>query len=179
MNRGKRLIYNSIYNTPFEFDDIIMSSDGTYLTGLYFKNSKNIDNLNILNNLAIFEETSKWLDIYFSGIIPKFIPKYNIDNLTDFRKDVLEIIKKIPYGKVITYKDIAKKIEKKRKIDKMSAQAVGNAVAWNPICIIIPCHRVLGTNNSLTGYNGGLKNKEALLKLEGHNLNRFKISKKG
>ena len=73
---------------------------------------------------------------------------------------------KIPFGDVLTYNDIAETIAKHRKINKMSAQAVGGAVGWNPICIIIPCHRVVGTNGSLTGYGGGINNKASLLKLE-------------
>ena len=85
----------------------------------------------------------------------------------------------IPYGKVVTYNDIAKEIAKEENIPKMSAQAVGGAVGWNPICIIIPCHRVVGTNKSLTGYGGGIKNKIALLKLEKQDINNFIIPKKG
>ena len=81
----------------------------------------------------------------------------------------------IPYGKTITYNDIAKKIAKEKSIEKMSAQAVGGAVGWNPICIIIPCHRVVGTNRSLTGYGGGMNNKISLLKLEGMNINEEKL----
>lgn len=81
----------------------------------------------------------------------------------------------IPYGKTITYNDIAKKIAKSKNIEKMSAQAVGEAVGWNPICIIIPCHRVVGTNRSLIGYGGGMNNKISLLKLEGMNINEEKL----
>ena len=117
-------------------------------------------------DLLIFKETSKWLDIYFNGNVPDFTPKYKIENLTPFRKDVIDIMNEIPFGKTLTYNDIAKTIAKKRGIERMSSQAVGGAVGWNPICIIIPCHRVVGTNGSLTGYGGGIKNKVALLTLE-------------
>lgn len=82
---------------------------------------------------------------------------------------VLEKIKKIPYGKVITYNDIAKVVAKRKNMKKMSAQAVGGAVGWNPICLIIPCHRVIGTDGSLTGYGGGMENKKALLEHEKNN----------
>ena len=85
----------------------------------------------------------------------------------------------IPYGDTKTYNEIAKKIALQRDMKKMSSQAVGGAVGWNPICIIIPCHRVVGTNGSLTGYGGGIKNKIALLKLEGNDMSKFTIPKKG
>ena len=79
----------------------------------------------------------------------------------------------IDYGEVITYNDIAKKIARRRNLERMSAQAVGGAVGWNPICIIIPCHRVIGSDGSLTGYGGGIDNKKALLELEG--IRRIKV----
>ena len=84
----------------------------------------------------------------------------------------------IKYGTTITYNDIAKIVAKNHGINKMSAQAVGGAVGWNPICIIIPCHRVVGTNGNLTGYGGGIENKIALLKLEQNDMNRFYINSK-
>lgn len=85
----------------------------------------------------------------------------------------------IPFGKTLTYNDIAKTIAKKRGIERMSSQAVGGAVGWNPICIIIPCHRVVGTNGSLTGYGGGIKNKVALLTLEKNDISKFFVPEKG
>ena len=85
----------------------------------------------------------------------------------------------IPYGKVVTYNDIAKEIAKEKCIKRMSAQAVGGAVGWNPICIIIPCHRVVGTNGSLTGYGGGINNKISLLKLEKNDMSKFSVPTKG
>lgn len=156
-------MYNYIYKTPKQFSNTLLTSDGEFLTGLCFINtSKESDN----TSLPIFKETIKWLDIYFSGNIPNFAPKYKLDSLTPFQKEVLEITKNIPYGKIITYKEIADIIAKRKNIKKMSAQAVGQALKNNPICIIIPCHRVIGCNNKLTGYNGGINNKTELLKLE-------------
>ena len=128
---------------------------------------------------SIFKKTSKWLDVYFKGNVPDFTPKYKIENLTPFRKEVIDIINEIPFGKTLTYNDIAKIIAKKRGIEKMSSQAVGGAVGWNPICIIIPCHRVVGTNGSLTGYGGGIKNKVALLTLEKNDMSKFFVPEKG
>jgi len=156
------MIYKYTYKTPNGFSDMVMNSDGEYLTGLWFENSR--DSAKHFTDceekeLKIFKETSKWLDIYFSGNLPQFIPKYKIENLTSFRQAVIDIMNTIEYGNTLTYNDIAKIIAKKRGIKRMSAQAVGGAVGWNPICIIIPCHRVVGANGSLTGYGGGIENK--------------------
>ncbi len=166
------MIYKWKYKTPKEYTDIIMHSDGESLIGLYFEGSKDTEKHEKdckEEKLPIFEETSKWLDIYFSGKNPSFIPKYKINNLTQFRKEVIEIMNAIPFGSTITYNDIAKEIAKKHGIKRMSAQAVGGAVGWNPICIIVPCHRVIGSNGALTGYGGGISNKIALLLNEKNN----------
>jgi methylated-DNA-[protein]-cysteine S-methyltransferase len=90
-----------------------------------------------------------------------------LDGATPFRRLVSEEVQRLPFGTVATYGDIAKRIAAKLGKVRMSAQAVGGAVGWNPICIIIPCHRVIGAGGKLTGYGGGLKNKIALLKHEG------------
>ena len=165
------MIYKDTYKTPSNFSDMIMTSDGEYLTGLWFKCSK--DELKhkeegTNKSLSIFDDTKKWLDIYFSGNEPSFTPKYKIDNTTDFRKNIISKMNQIPYGKVVSYSDIAREVAKEKGIKKMSAQAVGGAVGANPICIIIPCYRVIGTDGNLTGYGGGIKNKIELLKLEGY-----------
>lgn len=143
------------YKTPEEFDDIYLTSDGKYLTGLWFENSKDAlkhKKDEIEKELPIFKKTCKWLDIYFKGENPDFIPEYRIENSTPFSKEVITIMNNISFGKTITYNDIAKTIAKKRKISKMSAQAVGGAVGKNPICIIVPCYRVVGKNGNLIGY---------------------------
>lgn len=166
------MIYKSIYKTPVEYSDMMMYSDGEYLIGLCFKDSKDVNKQDkdaIEKNLQVFEDTRKWLDEYFKGNNPEFTPKYKINNLTEFRQMVIDEMLKIPYGKTITYNDIAREIAKRKNINKMSAQAVGGAVGWNPICLIIPCHRVIGTDGSLTGYGGGIENKKALLEHEKNN----------
>lgn len=174
------MMYKKTYNSSL--GTIYMRSDGEYLTGLWFENSrdssKHIGDFEE-KDLPIFEETSKWLDIYFSGTNHNFVSKYKIENLTPFRKLVIDIMNKIPYGQVITYNDIAKEIAQLKGIKKMSAQAVGGAVGWNPICIIIPCHRVVGTNGSLTGYGGGIQNKVKLLELEKNDMSKFTIFTRG
>ena len=175
-------MYKYIYKTKGEFSNIILTSDGDYLTSLWFENSKD-SNKHMMDyiekELEIFKETSNWLDMYFSGKNPNFTPKYKLDNLSSFRKDVIDIMNSIEYGKTITYNDIAKIIAKKYGINRMSPQAVGGAVGSNPICIIIPCHRVVGSNGNLTGYGGGIKNKIALLKSKKVDMNKYFIPKKG
>lgn len=173
------MTYKCKYKTPSAFDDMIMISDGEYLTGLYFESSKDKHDVNCEDiNLPIFKSTSKWLDIYFSGKIPNFTPKYKIENLSLFRSQVIDIMNSIPFGSTISYNDIAKIIATNRKQNKMSAQAVGGAVGWNPICIIIPCHRVVGSNGNLTGYSGGIKNKIALLAHEKNDMSKYYMPKK-
>ena len=163
------MTYDWRYTPPKEFSKILLHSDGEYLTGLHFESSK--DSAKYAQNsetkeLPIFTETSLWLDIYFKGKEPDFTPKYKIKELTSFRKEVIDIMLQIPFGGTITYGDIAKKLAHRKGLAKMSAQAVGGAVGWNPICLIIPCHRVIGTKGKLTGYGGGLRNKQSLLELE-------------
>lgn len=145
---------------------LLLESDGKYLTGLSFLKDKETKELSKLDT-SVFQETIRWLDLYFSGEIPSFIPNYKIVGATPFRKKVLDILLTIPYGKTMTYKEIATSIAKDWEIQKMSAQAVGGAVGWNPIGIIIPCHRVLGAKGALTGYAGGIHHKVELLTLEG------------
>lgn len=176
------MTYKCIYKTPEGFSNMIINSDGEYLTGLWFEGSRDSYKHKIdceEEDLPIFRETSNWLDMYFSGKVPNFTPKYKIENLTPFRKEVIDIMNSIPFGDTLTYNDISKIIAKSRGIKKMSSQAVGGAVGWNPICIIIPCHRVVGTNGSLTGYGGGIKNKIALLTHEKNDMSKYFVPKRG
>ena len=176
------MIYKYIYKTPKEFSNIIMNSDGENLTGLWFEGSRDTSKHVVEceeKDLKIFRDTSKWVDIYFSGKNPDFTPKYKIENMTPFRKEVIDIMNTISFGKTLTYSDISKIIAKNRRLEKMSSQAVGGAVGWNPICIIIPCHRVVGKNGSLTGYGGGIKNKIALLEHEKNDMSKYFIPRRG
>ena len=117
------------------------------------------------SQLPIFQTTKRWLDLYFHGEIPDFTPALRLSG-TPFRKAVWEILLTIPYGRTMTYGEIADKIAEQKGLPRMSAQAVGSAVGHNPISIIVPCHRVLGSDGSLTGYAGGVERKAALLALE-------------
>lgn len=173
------MIYTNYYNSPI--GRITMASEGTALIGLWFEGQKyfadSIKEECTEKDLDIFDDTSRWLDIYFSGKEPDFTPKILITG-TPFRKSVAEIMLTIPYGKTMTYGEIANVIAKEKGIAKMSAQAVGGAVGHNSISIIIPCHRVVGTNGSLTGYAGGLDKKIQLLKLEKTDTSGLFVSKK-
>ncbi len=175
----EEIMYYKIYQSLL--GNIILTSDGEYLTGLMFENGdviKSIKNTLIYKDLPIFNETSRWLDGYFNGDVPSFTPKYRLNNLSSFRKRVLDITLEIPYGQTITYNEIAKRIAEERKIPKMSAQAVGGALHVNPIYIIIPCHRVIGANNALTGYGGGIENEIKLLEIEKNDMSKYSYHKK-
>lgn len=139
------------------------------VTGLWFDGQKYFGSTLSPNceekNLPVFEQADLWLDTYFSGKNPDFTPPI-FYKTTDFRKAVWEVLLKIPYGETMTYKEIASEIAQQRNVPKMSPQAVGNAVGHNPISLIIPCHRVVGADGSLTGYAGGIDKKAKLLELE-------------
>ncbi len=176
------MAYQYTYQTPDGYDNMIMNSDGEYLTALCFEDSRDISKLSAdceEKILPVFQDTIKWLDLYFSGKIPDFTPEYRVSALTTFRWQVIDIMNTIPYGQTVTYRDIARQLAHKRGLEKMSAQAVGGAVGFNPVCIIIPCHRVVGSGGSLTEYGGGIRNKAKLLELEGNDMSKFIVPKKG
>lgn len=171
-----------IYRYHSPLGGITVSSNGIEITGLWFDGQKYFGDTLPENyeekDLPVFEKTKKWLDIYFSGKAPDFIPPLKIET-TSFRKAVWEIMLTIPFGQTMTYGEIADKIAKKKGISKMSAQAVGGAVGHNSISLIIPCHRVVGTNGSLTGYAGGIDKKVQLLTMEKADMSAFFVPKKG
>ena len=159
------------YRTPKGFDDLLMSSDGAALTGLWFEGSPDAAKHTgdgIVRDLPVFHETAAWLDAYFAGHPPATCPRLHMDGLTPFRAAVVEEMRRIPFGRTLTYGEIAACIAKRLGRERMSAQAVGGAVGWNPICILIPCHRVVGRGGVLVGYGGGLPNKAALIRHEAH-----------
>lgn len=171
-------MYYTFYTSPI--GKIKLISDGVYLNYLLFEKDKdNITSKESLkkDNLEIFKNTKSWLDDYFSKKNPSLDKLKLSPNGSSFRKEVWKLLLDIDYGKVVTYKEITKKIEKLLN-KRMSAQAVGGAIGSNPIPIIIPCHRVVGSNKSLTGYSGGIDIKIRLLQLENINTNEFSIPKK-
>lgn len=168
--------YTTKYHAPI--GEILLACDDTGLTGLWFDKAKyyarTLDTENEAKETPILKETKRWLDTYFSGKAPDFLPPIHITG-SDFQLAVWEILLKIPYGQTTTYARLAEEIADSRGLARMSAQAVGGAVGHNPISVIIPCHRVVGTNRSLTGYAGGTDKKSALLALEGVSVENGKV----
>ncbi len=162
--------------------EILMAADDIGLTGLWFEGQKyfarTLGPECEEKELPVFEAAKRWLDQYFAGREPDVVLPLHL-NGSDFQKEVWEILCRIPYGQTMTYGEIAKQMAAKRGLPHMSAQAVGGAVGHNPISVIVPCHRVVGTNGSLTGYAGGIEKKIALLKLEKVNLDAYFVPKKG
>lgn len=162
------MLYNLDYPSPL--GKITVVSDGDSIIALWFEEQKHfgLDSCECADGEGVPAIISavKWLDCYFSGGIPDFIPPLAPISPTPFRKAVLMELMKIPYGKTTTYGEIAKAVAGAMGREKMSAQAVGGAVGNNPISLIIPCHRVIGADGSLTGYDGGVWRKKALLEME-------------
>ena len=155
------MVYTCQYQSPM--GDILLAADEIGLTGLWFVGQKYFANI--------------LPDVYFSGEEPNFTPPLHPIG-SAFRQEVWQILLQIPYGQTTTYGEIARQIAEKHGMDHMSAQAVGGAVGHNAVSIIIPCHRVVGANGSLTGYAGGIDKKVRLLELEKTDMTKFFIPKK-
>ena len=168
------------YDSPL--GGILLAADEIGLTGLWFDGEKyfadHLPSEHTEQETPFLVEVKRWLDIYFAGKEPDFLPPLHPIG-SAFRQSVWEILLQIPYGKTTTYGEIARQLAEKRKLPRMSAQAIGGAVGHNEISIIIPCHRVVGTNGSLTGYAGGIDKKMKLLKLECTDMTGFFVPKKG
>ncbi len=151
------------YNYSSPLGEILLAANDNGLTGLWFYGAKyfaaDLEDERTEKLTPVLRQTLRWLDIYFSGSEPDFMPPLELHG-SDFRRRVWAELAKIPYGETVTYGEIAKKLGVK------SAQAVGGAVGHNPVSIIVPCHRVLGADGSLTGYAGGTDKKARLLELE-------------
>ncbi len=165
-----KIIYITYYDSIL--GKLTIASDGENIIGLWIEGQKyfadTIKNENIIkkDDISIFIKTKEWLDRYFRGERPDIKELKLSPKGSEFRQNVWKILCRIPYGQTITYGKIAKEIAKLMNKNSMSAQAIGNAVGHNPISIIIPCHRVVGTNGGLTGYAGGIDKKRELLELE-------------
>jgi len=160
--------YTYHYSSPL--GGILLAGEGAALTGLWFEGQKYCaDTLSRPcgeGDLPVFADAARWLDLYFSGQAPDFTPPLAPKG-TPFRRAVWDILLTIPYGQTMTYGQIAALLAEERGLSPRAARAVGSAVGHNPISLIIPCHRVVGSGGRLTGYAGGLERKEALLALEG------------
>lgn len=160
--------YTSHYDSPL--GGVTLAADGAALTGLWFDGQRHFAEtlapVHEKRPLPVFDAAKCWLDAYFSGKDPGFTPPLNMKG-SPFRRAVWEILLTIPFGRTMTYGEIARILAAKNGVRRMSAQAVGGAVGHNPVSLIVPCHRVIGANGNLTGYGGGLERKLRLLELEG------------
>lgn len=180
-NRQKgKMVSTCHYDSPL--GGILLAADEMGLTGLWFRGGRYFaDTLPPTareRETPILAEARRWLDIYFTGKEPDFLPPLHPKG-SDFRQAVWQILLTIPYGKTMTYGEIARVLAEKQGLPRMSAQAVGGAVGHNEISILIPCHRVVGTGGSLTGYGGGIERKVRLLELEQVNMRGFFVPRKG
>lgn len=176
------MYYSTHYKSPV--GDILIASNENSIIGIWIDEQKYIGStlpkdMTEKDDVPILVEAKKWLDDYFAGKNPK-LSRLSLDPIGgEFKQQVWKILLEIPYGKLTTYGNIAKEVAKRMGKDRMSAQAVGGAVGHNPISIIIPCHRVVGTNGSLTGYAGGIDKKIKLLEYEGVDMTGLFMPKKG
>lgn len=170
--------YTSMYDSPV--GEILLAADDTGVVGVWFKDEKyyayRLDKENEPKETPIIIELKRWLDIYFQCKKPDFEPPIHMIG-TPFQIEVWNILHEIPYGATTTYGKIAEKIAENRGLERMSAQAVGTAVGKNSINLIVPCHRVVGANNSLAGYAGGIDKKIYFLKLEGGYKEQYYVPK--
>lgn len=147
---------------------LTLVAEGEYLTGVYFEHYLSMAAGAAVGagaGFEVLEQTKAWLEQYFRGECPGFMPPLRWEG-TPFRCAVWQLLQQIPYGETVTYKELAREMAHQRGMKQMSAQAVGGAVGHNPIALLVPCHRVIGTDGSLTGYSGGLERKRFLLELE-------------
>ncbi len=169
------MTYFSHAKTPL--GPVTLASDGDALIGLWFDGQKHFGSTLegqglVLEDLPVFAETRRWLELYFSGKDPGFTPPLSFHGTwaTKFRKQVWRELLKIPYGRTVSYGELARRIqalpEYAKEGRRVSARAVGGAVGRNPISLIVPCHRVIGVDGSLTGYAGGVERKQWLLETE-------------
>ncbi|MDR1033660.1 MAG: methylated-DNA--[protein]-cysteine S-methyltransferase [Bifidobacteriaceae bacterium] len=174
--------YITSYQSPISA--LTLLSDGENLVGLWLVGQKHygaglLTNAEQKDDLPVFEHAKDWLDRYFAGKKPQIAELPLAPEGSEFRQSVWDILREIPYGSVMTYGDIAKRIAVQTGKTRMSAQAIGGAVGHNPISIIVPCHRVVGANGNLTGYAGGLQYKIKLLELEGVDMGEMFVPKRG
>lgn len=166
--------YTTTYQSPM--GEMLLAADEIGLTGIWFDGGKyfanGLDPKHEKKELPVFDAVKRWLDIYFDREEPDFMPSLHMIG-SPFQMSVWKHLLEIPYGETVSYGELAKMIAREKGIERMAAQAVGGAVGHNKITIIVPCHRVIGANGSLTGYGGGLDRKKQLLALEGVDMSAF------
>ena len=174
------MIFIQHYDSPL--GGILLAADETGLTGLWFDGQKcfarDLPAERVEQNTPALSEVKRWLDIYFTGKEPDFMPPL-LPIGSAFRRSVWDILLRIPYGQTTTYGEIARQLAEKQGRPRIAAQAVGGAVGHNKISIIIPCHRVVGTNGSLTGYAGGIDKKVKLLEWEHTDMTGLFVPREG
>ena len=174
------MIFIQHYDSPL--GAILLAADETGLTGLWFDGQKyfasDLPAERVEQNTPALSEAKRWLDIYFTGKEPDFMPPLHPIG-SAFRRSVWDILLRIPYGQTTTYGEIARQLAEKQGHPRIAAQAVGGAVGHNEISIIIPCHRVVGTNGSLTGYAGGVDKKVKLLEWEHTDMTGLFVPREG
>lgn len=178
------MYYSTVWRSPVGDITLACDGDGKNLVGLWMEGQKYhggtiCEAMVERNGIPLFDAARRWLDKYFSGERPSSTELPLAPIGSEFRQGVWDILREIPYGEVTTYGSIARRMAEKMGRDSMSSQAVGGAVGHNPISIVIPCHRVVGSNGSLTGYAGGVPLKRRLLELEGVDLTGMFVPKKG
>ena len=161
------MTFTQRYDSPM--GGILLAADEIGLTGVWFDGQKyfarGLPNERAEQNTPVLSAARHWLDVYFTGREPDFMPPLNPVG-SGFQRAVWELLLQIPYGQTTTYGALAQKLAQQQGLAHMSAQAVGGAVGRNKISILIPCHRVVGTGGRLTGYAGGVDRKAGLLELE-------------
>ena len=174
------MIVTQHYDSPL--GGILLAADEIGLRGLWFDGQKyfaqGLPEKCVEGDAPALSEAKRWLDIYFTGEEPDFLPPLHPIG-SAFRQEVWQLLLEIPYGQTTTYGALARRLAERRGLRHMSAQAVGGAVGHNEISILIPCHRVVGTSGSLTGYAGGIDKKLSLLRLEQADLSGFFVPTKG
>ena len=174
------MTYTMHYDSPL--GKILLAADEEGMTGVWFEAQRyfaaKLPPEHEEGTMPVLGDACRWLDVYFSGREPDFTPKLHLIG-SDFRQAVWALLLQIPYGQTVTYGELARQLAEKQGRPRMSAQAVGGAVGHNKISIIIPCHRVVGTGGSLTGYAGGIDRKVKLLALEQADMTRFFVPKTG
>lgn len=176
------MVYTATYSSPV--GKLLLAEKDGALAGLWIEGQKYYlgslrDEMEEKPESALLRQTANWLDRYFGGEKPAISELKLSPAGSAFRKEVWRILCEIPYGKTMTYGEIVEKLAARSGLSRMSAQAVGGAVGHNPISIVIPCHRVVGSSGSLTGYAGGIEKKVKLLTHEGVNTDKLFVPKKG